>query len=433
MENDNALKEAQDRLTTAKKLNSEAADENNQIVVAGMRLNAENVEQFGQYGEAVTTTTSEIETLKTTQEQLQEKLKSADEDLEKYTNDVVTLGEESAAYSEQATLFLGGVEITEEALEKLGLSADEATEKYENLANMTQNAFEKIQQDSAITVEKMEQNLSSNIDTVNNWSQNIGKLANTNLDTGFLQVLRDLGPKAAGTVANMVKHIEKGGSFDNLNALYKEGGIAAVEALVSSLGVSDVEVAGEQMNIDIAKGIESSDATSETITKVVTLTKETAQNAVKEADFVSVGKNIPAGIASGIEKGSYIAVSAAISLAKKTLSATKPPLKSKSPSKAFEKIGKTAPQGVAMGIKNESYVAEKESEKLAKKTLDAFRVSKIEENISSNVLQTSSINEIKTPTFNITLTGQVDMDGFNVGKIVMKNIDDVAAFTMRGN
>lgn len=33
---------------------------------------------------------------------------------------------------------------------------------------------------------------------------------------------------------------------------------------------------------------------------------------------------------------------------------------------------------------------------------------------------------------NITLTGSVEMDGFEVGKVVLQNLDDVAAFTLRG-
>ena len=33
---------------------------------------------------------------------------------------------------------------------------------------------------------------------------------------------------------------------------------------------------------------------------------------------------------------------------------------------------------------------------------------------------------------NIVLTGEVTMDGFQVGKVVMRNLDDVAAFTLRG-
>lgn len=33
---------------------------------------------------------------------------------------------------------------------------------------------------------------------------------------------------------------------------------------------------------------------------------------------------------------------------------------------------------------------------------------------------------------NITLTGNVEMDGFEVGKVVLQNLDDVAAFTLRG-
>jgi hypothetical protein len=41
----------------------------------------------------------------------------------------------------------------------------------------------------------------------------------------------------------------------------------------------------------------------------------------------------------------------------------------------------------------------------------------------------SGANEI---TANITLTGNVEMDGFKVGKVVLRNLDDVSAFTLRG-
>lgn len=32
----------------------------------------------------------------------------------------------------------------------------------------------------------------------------------------------------------------------------------------------------------------------------------------------------------------------------------------------------------------------------------------------------------------ITLTGNVEVDGFQLGKIVLRNLDDAAAFTLRG-
>ncbi|MDO4564844.1 MAG: hypothetical protein Q4C04_04450 [Clostridia bacterium] len=145
----------------------------------------------------------------------------------------------------------------EEALEKLNEAYTKAAERVEYYADYTQNAFSRMGSSAKISVEEMIANLQANQAQVAAWTDNMAILAESGLDSGFLQALRDMGPEAAATVQGMVDYIRSGGSFDELNRLYADGAAQASAAVESELETVPGEFLdlGENIGSSLAQGI----------------------------------------------------------------------------------------------------------------------------------------------------------------------------------
>lgn len=273
------------------------------------------------------------------------------------------------------------------ALERImaatGMSAEEAADEIESLAEITQNAFDKISYRSKISLEEMIENLRYNTDAVANWSSNLRILAERGVDEGLLQVLRDAGPEMALTVAGLVKAADE--ELEGLNDAFRDSMDGAIQ------GALDV-----------------------------------CNAALPE--FHNIGSAMAEGIASGITGAGASAITAASSLARRVVDAMKIKLDIRSPSHVLEReVGEQVPAGIAKGIEN-----------MADMPIDALS------GVSDRILSTdygveSTISHLigsapaaATPSFNITLRGDVLMDGFKVGHVVLENLDDVAAHTIGG-
>lgn len=365
-----------------------------------------------------------------TEKQIQnaDDLEYVDEAITTHSETVASLNDTLTATGDaQDRIIVGNYDITE-AIAGTGIAAEEAQEKYNNYAEHAQNAFEQIEDTVELTASEMITNLEANQERISTWTTNLGILADRGLDSGLLQALRDLGPEAAVTVQNLVNATDT--ELANLNAAYKNGGDVAAQALLTELGAPEVVNSGEETIEQISSGMEeSADKAEAAATTVITGVKNTLTEQIN-SQFPSVGYAVCQGLAQGIYNGQSLAINAAISVARSTISAAKRELDSHSPSKVFEEIGESEPQGLAKGVEKDTHVAEKAVREMASKTIKTAT----SQNIGSSIAgATSGLSYISAAPIQINLRGDVNMDGFAVGNIVLRNLDDVASFTLRGS
>jgi len=134
------------------------------------------------------------------------------------------------------------------------------------------------------------------------------------------------------------------------------------------------------------------------------------------------------GLADGINGTASSAIGAASSLARRVVDAMKIKLDIRSPSHVLEReVGEQVPAGIAKGIEN-----------MADMPIDALggvsdRILRTDYGVESTISHLiGSAPAAATPSFSITVRGDVLMDGYAVGRIVMENLDDVAAHTIGG-
>ena len=233
---------------------------------------------------------------------------------------------------------------------------EEMQRRQEALGTYTEaatNMFDRIKTESELSVGDMIGNLEHNQEAVANWADNLVELGNKGLDQGLLQQLRDAGPEAAGTVAELVT--ASGDEITRLSELYQNGGEVAVQALLTSLGVPEVEQAGMQVVDDAAQGVSSSNALVEETQAMVTRARDAAAEQVQNSDFASVGRQIMAGIANGINAGKSSVVNAAKEAVRAAMEAAKREGEIRSPSrKTRREIGRPFALGIGLGVEDEA-------------------------------------------------------------------------------
>lgn len=148
------------------------------------------------------------------------------------------------------------------------------------------------------------------------------------------------------------------------------------------------------------------------------------------ARFLEIGSNIVSGIWNGISSGWNWLVDQVKSLARGLLDGAKAVLGIRSPSKAFrDEFGEMIDEGAAEGITENADVPVKAVRDMGKSLLSSLPSLGVEQSIS-RTFAVSAANA--TPVFNINLTGAMEADGMNLATFVLRNLDDAAAFTVRG-
>lgn len=152
----------------------------------------------------------------------------------------------------------------------------------------------------------------------------------------------------------------------------------------------------------------------------------------KEAEWKAAGGNIPTGVAQGIQDYTWKVTEAAKQMALDALSNFKFFNWIQSPSKRYKKEARNIPLGVAEGIEDTD-APEQAVKSMSEKMVKQFQ---IEGKLSQQIAMTNDVaSVVGMPQLHneIVLRGDVEMDGFKVGRVVLKNIDDAAAFSLRGN
>lgn len=173
--------------------------------------------------------------------------------------------------------------------------------------------LDKYEAAQTVSAEEIEQNLTDQIAGVNEWQENLVRLADMGINKGLLKYLMDMGPKGAGYVRGLVE----GGAveLENINKLWADA--MDVQGLATETG-------------NELKGV------------LQDLT----------AGFEDLGYQAGAGFASGLTKAQQIAMGAARDMARNTANAAKNELAIASPSKVFRWIGEMTGLGFEHGMKD---------------------------------------------------------------------------------
>ena len=146
---------------------------------------------------------------------------------------------------------------------------------------------------------------------------------------GLLETFRGAGPESAGYVNALVNASDE--ELAGLSTAFANGGEVATDALATSLGVENNEVVNSVMGL-------------------VTETKATMAQEIEAADFGSIGKNVAAGLSSGITEGAAEAVTASETMAQDTIDGAESAFEINSPSRVFKGMGGFITEGLALGV-----------------------------------------------------------------------------------
>ena len=154
--------------------------------------------------------------------------------------------------------------------------------QFETLRGDVQNAFQAIEQQTALSAEQMTANLQQNIDAVDKWSQNLEILAQRGLDQGLIEQMRQAGPKMAEQTQALVNASDE--QLGALNGKWTEAGDKAKEGFLRGIRATGVELAPE-------------------VQAMVTAIGDEFRSALAEAGFDVKGREVATKTAEGIRAG----------------------------------------------------------------------------------------------------------------------------------
>ena len=211
---------------------------------------------------------------------LQDDIKKTEESDNELTNTIVKNNETKAKSTEDAS---GRMIYTMENMNEAQRKAVEMMQQeFANLKSEVQNAFQAIEQQTALSADQMTANLQKNIDAVDKWSQNLETLAKRGLDQGLIEQMRQAGPKMADQTQALVNASDE--QLGALNTKWTEAGDKAKEGFLRGIRATGQELPPEIQNMVTAIGDEF-------------------RSALADAGFEVKGREIPQKTAEGIRSG----------------------------------------------------------------------------------------------------------------------------------
>lgn len=211
---------------------------------------------------------------------LQDDIKKTEDSDNELTNTIVKNNEVKAKSTEDAS---GRMIYTMENMNEAQRKAVEMMQQeFANLKGEVQNAFQAIEQQTALSADQMTANLQKNIDAVDKWSQNLEILAKRGLDQGLIEQMKQAGPKMANQTQALVDASDE--QLGRLNSKWTEAGDKAKEGLLRSIHATGEELPPE-------------------IQAMVTAIATEFRKALAEADFETQGREVPKKTADGIRSG----------------------------------------------------------------------------------------------------------------------------------
>ena len=241
----------------------------------------------GKYGASILSNSAKEELRNKINEDAAEKVKSLEEskkslaDSEQRATDIIANANEAQAKAvEDAT---GRMKLSWETMdEDQRKLVEDMKSQFETLRGDVQNAFQAIEQQTALSAEQMTANLQQNIDAVDKWSQNLEILAQRGLDQGLIEQMRQAGPKMAEQTQALVNASDE--QLGALNGKWTEAGDKAKEGFLRGIRATGVELAPE-------------------VQAMVTAIGDEFRQALIDAGFDVKGREVATKTAEGIRAG----------------------------------------------------------------------------------------------------------------------------------
>ena len=211
---------------------------------------------------------------------LQDDIKKTEDSDNELTNTIVKNNEAKAKSTEDAS---GRMIYTMENMNEAQRKAVEMMQQeFANLKGEVQNAFQAIEQQTALSADQMTANLQNNIDAVDKWSQNLETLAKRGLDQGLIEQMRQAGPKMANQTQALVDSSDE--QLGRLNTKWTEAGDKAKEGFLRGIRATGQELPPE-------------------IESMVTAIGDEFRSALADAGFEVKGREIPQKVSDGMRSG----------------------------------------------------------------------------------------------------------------------------------
>ena len=211
---------------------------------------------------------------------LQDDIKKTEDSDNELTNTIVKNNEVKAKSTEDAS---GRMIYTMENMNEAQRKAVEMMQQeFANLKGEVQNAFQAIEQQTALSADQMTANLQKNIEAVDKWSQNLETLAKRGLDQGLIEQMRQAGPKMADQTQALVNASDE--QLGALNTKWTEAGDKAKEGFLRGIRATGQELPPE-------------------IQSMVTAIGDEFRMALADAGFEVKGREIPQKTAEGMRSG----------------------------------------------------------------------------------------------------------------------------------
>lgn len=211
---------------------------------------------------------------------LQDDIKKTEESDNELTNTIVKNNETKAKSTEDASgrIIYNLTTMNEEQKKAVEMMQQE----FANLKGEVQNAFQAIEQQTALSADQMTANLQKNIDAVDKWSQNLETLAKRGLDQGLIEQMRQAGPKMANQTQALVDSSDE--QLGRLNTKWTEAGDKAKEGFLRGIRATGQELPPE-------------------IESMVTAIGDEFRSALADAGFEVKGREIPQKVSDGMRSG----------------------------------------------------------------------------------------------------------------------------------
>ena len=211
---------------------------------------------------------------------LQDDIKKTEDSDNELTNTIVKNNEAKAKSTEDAN---GRVIYSLQTMnEEQKKAVEMMQQEFANLKGEVQNAFQAIEQQTALSADQMTANLQKNIDAVDKWSQNLETLAKRGLDQGLIEQMRQAGPKMANQTQALVDSSDE--QLGRLNTKWTEAGDKAKEGFLRGIRATGQELPPE-------------------IESMVTAIGDEFRSALADAGFEVKGREIPQKVSDGMRSG----------------------------------------------------------------------------------------------------------------------------------
>ena len=213
-------------------------------------------------------------------QKLQDDIKKTEQSDNELANTIVKNNEAKAKSTEDAN---GRVIYSLQTMnEEQKKAVEMMQQEFANLKGEVQNAFQAIEQQTALSADQMTANLQKNIDAVDKWSQNLETLAKRGLDQGLIEQMRQAGPKMANQTQALVDASDE--QLGRLNGKWTEAGDKAKEGFLRGIRATGQELPPE-------------------IESMVTAIGDEFRSALADAGFEVKGREVPQKISEGMRSG----------------------------------------------------------------------------------------------------------------------------------